>query len=115
MLFSHILIHIFAALGKQVVCWFSLPTIKMYLQISSVKWISNGFKIQDGKGLPFSESSWVSFVMISYMKTKNPTVGLRYVGNERKRKCKLGSAWGLDQEKDSNCLYKQAQGWDKTR
>lgn len=89
MLFSHILTHIFTALGKSVVCWFFLPTIKMYLQISSVKWRSNGFKIKDGKGLPFSESSWVSFVMISYMMTRNPTVGLRYVGNERKRKCKL--------------------------
>jgi len=83
----------------------------MYLQISSVKWRSNDFKIKkDGKGLPFSESSWVSFVIISYTMTRNPTVGLRYVGNERRRKCEMGSAWGLEQEKDSNCLYKQTQG-----
>lgn len=41
--------------------------------------------------------------------TRNPTVGLRYVGNQRKRKCEMGSTGGLEQEKDSNCLYKQAQ------
>lgn len=108
MLFSHILIHILTALGKSVVCWFFLPTVKMYLQISSVKWRSDGFKIKNSKGLPFSESSWVSFVIISCIMTRNPTVGLRYIGNERKRKCEMGSAWGLEQEKDSNCLYKQA-------
>lgn len=111
MLFSHVLIHIFSALGKSVVCWFSLPTVKMYLQISSVKWSLNDFKIKkDGKGLPFSESSWVSFVIISYTMTRNPTVGLRYVTMREGGNVKWVSAWGLEQEKDSNCLYKQAQG-----
>lgn len=54
---SYILIHVSTALEKSVVCWFSLPTVKMYLQINSVKWRLNDFKIKDDEGLPFSESS----------------------------------------------------------
>lgn len=37
--------------------------------------------------------------------TRNPALRLKYlVGNERRRKCEIGNAKGLEQEKDSNSM-----------
>lgn len=44
------------------------------------------------------------------MTTRNPTMGLKYVGNERKTKCEMGNTRGLEQEKNSNYQYKPAPG-----
>lgn len=102
---SYILIHVPSALGKPIICWLS-ACHEMCL------WCGDQMT---SKSNPLSGSTWVSFIRISHIMTRNPTLALTYpVGDERRRKCEMGNAKGLEQEKGSS-WQQQTLGWGKTR